>query len=151
MFSERFTEILAEKNITMYRVAKDLNLNTVTVNKWAKGACPDTRNLSRLAEYLGVKIEYFLGESNLNENEDISLLSKGIGELDTRDMKEEEGETPERAVKQNDEAFILATNANNELKELEVTLFRSNTAIVLGKTEVSFLAQTLNRQIREWS
>lgn len=33
----------------------------------------------------------------------------------------------------------------------KVTLFRSNTTIVLNETEVAFLAQTLNRQSREWS
>jgi len=58
---ERFAELLAEKGITAYRVAKDTGLSSTLFSEWKSGKSnPKADKLLKLAKYFGVTIEYFL-------------------------------------------------------------------------------------------
>ena len=58
---EKFTELLAKTNKTVYRVAKDTGIATSTFSEWKKGTYrPKADKLKILADYFNVSIEYFL-------------------------------------------------------------------------------------------
>ena len=66
MFSERFTVLLKDRNITAYKVAKDLKINAGTVTKWTNGVMPDIKNIKILADYFDIDIDYFLKDNISN-------------------------------------------------------------------------------------
>lgn len=58
---EKFANLLAENNITAYRVSKDTGIVASTFTDWKKGkSAPKTDKLKILADYFGKSIEYFL-------------------------------------------------------------------------------------------
>lgn len=62
---ERFNKILQEKGITAYKVAKDTGVSRSTLAAWKKKEyTPKLDKLQKLANYLGVSIQYLTGESN---------------------------------------------------------------------------------------
>lgn len=62
---ERFNKILQEKRLTAYKVAKDTGVSRSTLAAWKKKEyTPKLDKLQKLANYLGVSIQYLTGESN---------------------------------------------------------------------------------------
>lgn len=61
-----FEELLNEKGLTSYRVAKDLGFSTVLFTHWKNGrSAPKIDKLNKIAEYLNVPISYFIdGRTN---------------------------------------------------------------------------------------
>lgn len=60
---EKIEQLLKKKNITMYRVTKDLKFSTSTMSNWKAGRnSPTVENLAKLAKYFKVPMEYFLEE-----------------------------------------------------------------------------------------
>lgn len=58
---EKFNMLICKKNITIYKVAKDTGISTVTFTNWKNGKYkPKVDKLLILAKYFGVSIEYFL-------------------------------------------------------------------------------------------
>lgn len=56
----RFEEILCEKNITPYRVAKDLGISPMTLSDWKHDKSkPKLEKMIKISEYLGVEVEEF--------------------------------------------------------------------------------------------
>ena len=72
MFSEKFTNLLEDRGITSYKVAKDLELPPQTVGRWKNGVTPDTKNIIALANYFDVEVGYFL---DTNEAEEIEMTA----------------------------------------------------------------------------
>lgn len=58
MIYEKIKRLCDEKNISIYRVEKDLEFSTSTITKW-KESSPTFDNLVKVADYLGVPIDYF--------------------------------------------------------------------------------------------
>jgi transcriptional regulator with XRE-family HTH domain len=59
-----FVQLLHEKNITSYRVAKDLNVQPSVFTDWKTGrSSPKTDKLQKIADYFGVTLEYLTGNS----------------------------------------------------------------------------------------
>lgn len=59
----KFEQLLKEKGITAYKVAKDTGLSAVVFSEWKRGKCnPKVDKLKILADYFGVTIEYFIEE-----------------------------------------------------------------------------------------
>lgn len=59
---EKFEQLLNERGVTAYRVAKDTGLSPVMFSDWKTGKSkPKVDKLKILADYFGVSIEYFLG------------------------------------------------------------------------------------------
>ena len=57
IFSENFKKLLEQRNITQYKLIKDLSLKKTTVNNWYNGrSMPKYDKLQILADYFGVPI-----------------------------------------------------------------------------------------------
>lgn len=68
MFTERFVNILQSNNITAYRIAKDTGISQGLMNEYKNGVkLPTIQNLLKIADYLDVSIDYFLGRTNNTE------------------------------------------------------------------------------------
>ena len=61
-FHVRFEEILKKKNITKYKLFKDLNFSKGLQYSWfTLKKIPSTENLIKIADYLGVSIDFLIG------------------------------------------------------------------------------------------
>lgn len=94
-FYETIKEICnRKKNITLTEMVKALELSTSMPTNWKRGIIPNGETLIKLADYLGVSIDYLLGRDAPNAsklpysgNNDVDsiindLLSKDISEGD---------------------------------------------------------------------
>lgn len=65
---EIFEELLKERGITAYRVAKETGIGTATLTNWKKGKyTPKDDKLQKIADYLGVTLEYLKGYDDYEE------------------------------------------------------------------------------------
>lgn len=65
MAYDRIFEIMKEKELTAYRVAKDTGISQASLADWRKGRSkPKIDKLQKLSEYFGVSIQYLTGESD---------------------------------------------------------------------------------------
>lgn len=65
LFFERYNDILKNKNITHYRVSKDLSLGNSSYKKWERGSEPKIETLIKLAKYLNINLDYFVGRADI--------------------------------------------------------------------------------------
>lgn len=59
MIYERVRRLCEKKEISIYRLEKDLQFPASTIVKW-KESSPTVAKLKAVADYFGVSIEYFL-------------------------------------------------------------------------------------------
>ena len=58
---EKFENLLIEKGVTAYEVAKETGISTTTLTAWKKGLyTPKLDKMIKIANYFGVSIEYFI-------------------------------------------------------------------------------------------
>lgn len=63
---ERFEQLLKERGISTYRVAKDTKITTSLFSQWKSGKNqPKTSTLQKIADYFGVSIEWLLGNTEV--------------------------------------------------------------------------------------
>ena len=61
MFTDRFIQILQEKNLTAYKVAKETGISQGLMNEYKNGVkLPTVQNLIKIADYLNCSIDYLL-------------------------------------------------------------------------------------------
>lgn len=60
---QKIKDLCEKKNISVYRLEKELNLSTGSVSKWGE-SIPRADTLSKVANYLNVSIEYLLESIN---------------------------------------------------------------------------------------
>ena len=60
-FSDRLKEVLAECNISSYKLCKDTKIMSTQLHQWTYHTRPMLNNLEIIAEYLGVTIDYLIG------------------------------------------------------------------------------------------
>lgn len=59
---EIFENLLKERGITAYKVAKDTGISTGSLTDWKKGrSAPKADKLQKIADYFGVTVDYLLG------------------------------------------------------------------------------------------
>ena len=64
-FGERIRELLEENNFTQTRLARDLNVKSVTVNRWVQNIQrPDFDRMCELADYFDVSLGYLIGQTD---------------------------------------------------------------------------------------
>lgn len=64
---EKFRQLLEERGITAYRVAKDTGLTPTVFYDWKSGKSnPKFDKLLAIAKYFGVPVEYFAEEEKVN-------------------------------------------------------------------------------------
>ena len=63
-FAERLNELLEEKDITAYRLAKDTGISNGIISAWRHSEkLPAADNLKKLADYFAVSTDYLLGRT----------------------------------------------------------------------------------------
>ena len=63
-----FMQLMEEKGVTAYRVAKDTGITQATLSRWKTGkVSPSIETLQVLAEYFGVTIDYLMGNTQVSE------------------------------------------------------------------------------------
>ena len=62
MFSEIFSKLLQERNVSSYKLTKDTGINNGLISKWKDGSyIPTAENLVKLSTYFSVSIDYLMG------------------------------------------------------------------------------------------
>lgn len=72
-FIDRLQEVMKEKNITAYKLCKDLGYGTSTFTAWKQNKTPSIEKLTEIVHYLEVSADYLLGidkENNISINKD---------------------------------------------------------------------------------
>lgn len=58
---QKFERLVEARKVTVYRVAKDLEISPTVFSDWKSGKSkPKVDKLKKIADYFGVTIEYFL-------------------------------------------------------------------------------------------
>lgn len=72
-----FMQLMEEKGVTAYRVAKDTGITQATLSRWKTGkVSPSIETLQVLAEYFGVTLDYLMG--NTHADRDIEEIDIAI-------------------------------------------------------------------------
>ena len=59
---EIFDELIKQNGLSAYKVAKDTGISQTTLSDWKRGrSIPKTDKLQKIADYLGVTLDYLLG------------------------------------------------------------------------------------------
>lgn len=67
-----FEKLLKDKQLTLYRVAKDVGISKNTLYAWRDGLyIPKTEKLSKIATYLGVTVDYLMGNTDNTEKKPV--------------------------------------------------------------------------------
>ncbi len=57
----KFKQLLDERGVTAYQVAKETGISTATLTQWKQGLyTPKVDKIMRIADYFGVPLEYFV-------------------------------------------------------------------------------------------
>lgn len=76
MFWNIFYQLCVEKNTKPNAVAKVIGVSNSTCTKWKNGSIPNGEILLKLADYLGVSVDYLLGRTdNPNTESNVTLSS----------------------------------------------------------------------------
>ncbi len=62
-FIENYNTLLKDKNISIAKSLRDMNMGNKNYSVWKKGKIPKTYNLIAIAEYFDVSVDYLLGRS----------------------------------------------------------------------------------------
>lgn len=65
MFYEQFRKICKEKNTTVTAVVKVLGLSSGNMTNWKNGRKPKTEIAMKIANHLGVSVEYLMGNDEI--------------------------------------------------------------------------------------
>lgn len=73
MFNEILKKLMTEKNISNYRLAKEIGVSNSTIANWLNGtAHPNNERLQKLSEYFAVPVDYLLGKTDIKEKPSLS-------------------------------------------------------------------------------
>lgn len=60
---EKFEEIVFDKNLTFYAVAKGAGVNKQVLSNWKHGrSTPSFENMAKIAKFLGISLDIFAKE-----------------------------------------------------------------------------------------
>lgn len=62
-FAENLTRVQAERGVTNYRIAKEIDVGQASIANWKSGTMPHPRNVKRLADYFNVPVDELLAEN----------------------------------------------------------------------------------------
>jgi len=61
MFSSLITQLLKERNMSAYRLSKELNISESVISSWKRGTLvPGYNSIKKLADYFDVSADYLL-------------------------------------------------------------------------------------------
>lgn len=82
MFFDIFSELCAQKGLSVYKVCTEIGLNRSAVAKWKKGATPNGTTIAKIADYFGVATDVLL-------NAPVQSSSPALTTKDVRDIARE--------------------------------------------------------------
>lgn len=91
---ERINKLCEEKDISIYRLEKELNMSRNTIKKWDK-VIPTCKALRLVADYFDVSIDYLLGrtEYELSHKGSISIAgAKVLKKVEELQISEKEAD-----------------------------------------------------------
>ncbi|CAK7025046.1 MAG: hypothetical protein EUB_02297 [Eubacterium sp.] len=99
---ERFALLLAENNVTPYRVSKDTGIATATLSDWKNGrSTPKNDKLQKIADYFNVSLDWLTGNSDYRNVQDlIKSESNDNGYLAFSKLLNEKGVTAYKVSKE---------------------------------------------------
>lgn len=99
---ERFALLLAENNVTPYRVSKDTGIATATLSDWKNGrSTPKNDKLQKIADYFNVSLDWLTGNSDCRNVQDlIKSESNDNGYLAFSKLLNERGVTAYKVSKE---------------------------------------------------
>ena len=99
---ERFALLLAENNVTPYRVSKDTGIATATLSDWKNGrSTPKNDKLQKIADYFNVSLDWLTGNSDYRNVQDlIKSESNDNGYLAFSKLLNERGVTAYKVSKE---------------------------------------------------
>lgn len=118
-FSQRLKQLMDQRGLTNYQLAKDLDVHQSTVAYWLEGKVPRKRTQMQIAKYFNVPVEYLMGTEEPKEKPLINgdeELTEYLEQLRTR---------PEMRM-----LFSISKNATKEDVERAVAIIEA-----LRKTE----------------
>lgn len=62
-FAENLIRVQAERGVTNYRIAKEIDVSQASIANWKNGTMPHPRNVKRLADYFNVTVDELLAEN----------------------------------------------------------------------------------------
>lgn len=76
-----FEKILKQKKLSSYKVAKEAGVTQTSLSNWKNGkSVPSTTTLQKIADYLGVTVDYLMNGEETDK--------KALNEKDERDIKQ---------------------------------------------------------------
>jgi transcriptional regulator with XRE-family HTH domain len=67
-FAQSLTKIMDERGLTAYRLSKETGISDSLLGYYRSGAKdPSSKNLTKIADYLGVSIDYLVGRTDKPE------------------------------------------------------------------------------------
>lgn len=78
---DTFDRLCKTKGVTAYQVAKSTGVTTSTLSSWKKGRyAPKDEKLQKLADYFGVTVQYLRSGDDVERDERMEKIAKGIHE-----------------------------------------------------------------------
>ena len=77
-FIDKLLKILDEKQITSYKLCKDLNISKNSINNWQNGSFPTIDKLEKIIIYLGITPYDLLELDNPNKSITLSIKEKEL-------------------------------------------------------------------------
>lgn len=96
--ADKLKELLEEKSVTPYRVAKEIGVSQTTIKNWVTGyTAPKERHIKALADYFGITTDELLGKEKQPAEGELHPANKKLMEL-SRTLSPEEAEKVYKAI-----------------------------------------------------
>mgnify|MGYP003192401254 CR=1 FL=1 len=96
--ADKLKELLEEKSVTPYRVAKEIGVSQTTIKNWVTGyTAPKERHIKALADYFGITTDELLGKEKQPTEGELHPANKKLMEL-SRTLSPEEAEKVYKAI-----------------------------------------------------
>lgn len=77
--ADKLKELLEEKAVTPYRVAKEIGVSQTTIKNWVTGyTAPKERHIKALADYFGITTDELLGKEKQPTDGELSGVRKDL-------------------------------------------------------------------------
>lgn len=71
-FSKNLCNLMQKREVSSYKLAKDIGVHVSTVSNWRKGKRPQIEHVKRVADYFDVSIDELLSADSDNNEEERS-------------------------------------------------------------------------------
>ena len=69
-FSKNLCNLMQKREVSSYKLAKDIGVHVSTVSNWREGKRPQIEHVKRVADYFGVTVDELLRENREVEQDE---------------------------------------------------------------------------------